>query len=677
MFRSLLIANRGEIACRVAATARRLGVRTVAVYSDADASSAHVAASDEAVRLGSPPASESYLNVERILSAARAAGAEAIHPGYGFLSENAEFAAACHAQGLVFVGPPAGAIRAMGDKREAKRLMREAAVPLIPGYDGGDEDLNELKRQAAAIGFPVLIKAALGGGGRGIRVVQEIGEFESALTACRREAKAAFSDDRVLLERYLPKARHIEVQVFADQHGRCVYLHERDCSAQRRHQKVIEEAPAPGLSQAQRRRMGEAAVAAAQAVGYVGAGTVEFLRVSEGEFYFMEMNTRLQVEHPVTEMITGLDLVEWQLRIAAGEPLPLAQSEIALNGHSFEARIYAEDPERDFLPSTGRIAHLSLPAHVAFQRRSEAPGAPDPAAVRIDGALRAGDEVTPFYDAMVAKLIVWGPDRASALTALREALAQIQLVGPANNVDFLQRLTESTEFSGSTIDTGWIGRQLPALLAPDPVTEPLLLAVACARVLSEEAAAETSDPWSHRQGWRLNGTGTRSLSFRTGKRELDVRVHYRRPAVGLEIPSGPVELRIDHADGTRLDLRVDAQIVLADAFRDGDALHVYARGHHQRFVTIDAMARAGLHEADEDRLVAPMPGKVIAVHATTGQRVTRGQALMVIEAMKMEHTIVAPHDGIVEDVRFGVGAQVSEGATLIGLGEAQGKVKTD
>ena len=674
MFRCLLIANRGEIACRVAATARRLGVHTVAVYSDADAGSAHVAACDEAIRIGAPAASDSYLNAERILAAAKASGAEAIHPGYGFLSENAAFAAACTGAGLAFVGPPADAIRAMGDKREAKRLMRQASVPLIPGYEGGDESLPELKAQAGVIGYPILIKAAQGGGGRGIRVVNEASQFEAALAACRREAMAAFADDHVLLERYLPAARHIEVQVFADRHGGCVYLHERDCSAQRRHQKVIEEAPAPGLSTRQRLLMGEAAVAAARAVGYEGAGTVEFLLVPDGGFFFMEMNTRLQVEHPVTEMITGQDLVEWQLRVAAGEPLPLPQDAIGLSGHAFEARIYAEDPDRDFLPATGRIAHLALPAHVAFCRHAPDAAGPDPALVRIDGAVRCGDDITAFYDAMVAKLIVWGPDRASALTGLREALRQVQLVGPANNVDFLLRLAESADFARSGIDTGWIGRELATLLAPDAQMQDLLLAAACARVLADESGAETSNPWSQRRGWRLNGLGARQLNLRTGPQERPqehrVRVEYHPQALMLVLASGPAQLQMDSVGPTRMALRVAGQAVLADVIGNGGALHVFVGGRHRRFVPIDPMARAGLDEADEDRLCAPMPGKVIAVHATAGQQVARGQALMVIEAMKMEHTIVAPHDGLIEEVRYGVGDQVDEGTTLIALAEA-------
>jgi len=445
MFNCLLIANRGEIACRIALTARRLGIRTVAVYSDADVGAAHLTACDEAIRIGSAAAGDSYLNVGHVLAAARASGAHAVHPGYGFLSENAQFALACERAGLIFVGPPAEAIRAMGDKREAKRLMRQAGVPLIPGYEGPDATAADLRLEAARIGYPVLIKAAQGGGGRGIRVVDAAGQFEAALAACRREALAAFSDDHVLLERYLPATRHIEVQVFADRHGGCVHLFERDCSAQRRHQKVIEEAPAPGLTDAQRLQIGDAAVAAARAVGYRGAGTVEFLLDDAGRFYFMEMNTRLQVEHPVTEMITGLDLVEWQLRVANGEALPLQQSQLQARGHAFEARIYAEDPERDFLPSTGVIRHLSLPAHVAFVRQAADATGPDPAPVRIDGAVREGSEVTPFYDAMVAKLITWGPDRARALEALRAALEQVQLVGPANNVDFLQRIAASAE----------------------------------------------------------------------------------------------------------------------------------------------------------------------------------------------------------------------------------------
>ncbi len=675
MFSSLLIANRGEIACRVAATARRLGIRTVAVYSDADAGSAHLAACDEAIPIGAAAAVDSYLNVDRILAAARASGAQAIHPGYGFLSENADFASACAAAGHVFVGPPPAAMRAMGDKRQAKSLMRQARVTLIPGYEGADADVKELLAQADRIGYPMLIKAAQGGGGRGIRRVDARDQFEAALDACRREAMAAFADDRVLLERFLPQARHVEVQVFADQHGQCIWLYERDCSAQRRHQKVIEEAPAPGLGEALRQRMGQAAVAAARAVGYVGAGTVEFLLAPGGEFYFMEMNTRLQVEHPVTEMITGLDLVEWQLRVAAGEPLPLAQAQIRAHGHAIEARIYAEDPEHDFMPAIGRIVHLALPAHVAFEGQARGAHGPDPAAVRIDAALRAGDPITPHYDAMVAKLIVWAPDRAGALQRLRQALQQVQLVGPANNVDFLQRIAASDEFGAGCIDTGWIGRAMDGLLAPDARVQPLLVAAASAWILAEEGHAATANPWSQPMGWRLNGVATRPLSLRTSPRgggELNVVVeypHHGSAAITLTLPSWRAPLQIESAGPMRLRLRVSGQAVDADVIRDGASLHVFVDGRHGRFVPVDAIARAGEVEASEDRLCAPMPGKVIAVHVTRGERVRRGQALLVIEAMKMQHTIVAPHDGIVEEVRYRIGDQVDEGEILASLSD--------
>jgi len=669
MFRSLLIANRGEIACRVAATARRLGIRTVAVFSDADAGSAHVASCDQAIPIGAPAAAHSYLNIDALLAAARAGKVEAVHPGYGFLSENAAFAEACDAAGLVFVGPPSEAIRAMGDKREAKRLMRLALVPLIPGYEGEDEDPDELRAQARRIGFPLLIKAAMGGGGRGIRIVSQAADFDAALAACRREALAAFGDGRVLLERHLAAARHIEVQVFADCRGECVYLHERDCSAQRRHQKIIEEAPAPGLSAGQRRGMGEAAVAAARAVGYRGAGTVEFLLDAAGDFHFMEMNTRLQVEHPVTEMITGLDLVEWQLRVAAGEPLPLSQAQIAENGHAFEARIYAEDPQRDFLPSTGRIVHLSLPPHVAFSYRAPGATAGEPAPVRIDAALRCGDQVTPHYDAMIAKLITWGPDRATALAVLRDALRQVQLAGPANNVDFLQALAASGDFSDARIDTGWIGRELPALLAEQAQPDPWL-AAACAQVLAEESASANADPWSQRRGWRLNGYGARHLNLRSGARQHAIRIEYRPHGAVLELASGALELQIESHAGAHLALRLGGQALQADVVRDGETLHAFVAGRHQRFLAIDPVAAAAEDEDGEDRLCAPMPGRVIAVHVSQGDRVARGQCLMVIEAMKMEHAVVAPHEGVVEELRFAVGDLVAEGATLIAIAPA-------
>ncbi|MFJ0672945.1 biotin carboxylase N-terminal domain-containing protein, partial [Bordetella bronchiseptica] len=473
MFSTLLIANRGEIACRVAATARRMGLRTVAVYSDADANARHVAACDVAVHIGGAEPRASYLRADAILQAARDTGAQAIHPGYGFLSENEGFAEAVAQAGMVFVGPPAGAIAAMGSKSAAKALMERAGVPLVPGYHGEDQDPQFLRQQADAIGYPVLIKASAGGGGKGMRVVEESAAFADALASCQREASASFGDDRVLIERYLQKPRHIEIQVFADSHGNCVYLFERDCSVQRRHQKVIEEAPAPGMTPERRRAMGEAAVAAARAVGYVGAGTVEFIAEPDGRFYFMEMNTRLQVEHPVTEMITGHDLVEWQLRVAAGQPLPAAQDELRLDGHAIEARIYAENPEKGFLPSIGTLAYLGLPAHTAFANGE----------VRVDGGVRMGDTITPYYDPMIAKLIVHGADREQARARMIQALAHTQAVGVQTNAAFLGRLMRDEAFATADLDTGLIERRRATLLPEPQPAGADVLALASAAVL--------------------------------------------------------------------------------------------------------------------------------------------------------------------------------------------------
>ena len=495
MFNKILIANRGEIACRVAATCKRLGIASVAVYSDADANAKHVAACDEAVHIGGATAAESYLRYERIIAAALATGAQAVHPGYGFLSENEDFAQACAAAGIAFIGPPVEAIAAMGSKAAAKALMHAAAVPLVPGYHGDDQDAKLLQREADAIGYPVLLKASAGGGGKGMRVVERSEDFAAALASCKREAASSFGNDRVLIEKYLTRPRHVEVQVFADQQGGTVYLFDRDCSVQRRHQKVLEEAPAPGLAAELRRAMGEAAVAAARAVNYVGAGTVEFIMTGASDFYFMEMNTRLQVEHPVTEMVTGLDLVEWQLRVASGEPLPLTQTQLKLDGHAIEARIYAEHPARGFLPSTGTLKHLRMPEGVEFAIGS--PGvAGSRAAVRIDSGVREGDTITPYYDPMIAKLIVHGATRAEALARMSRALRACEVVGPHTNVEFLQRIVTSEPFSSGDLDTGLIERHHAALFAP--VQKPFreAVALACAALLTREGGtAHGASPW--------------------------------------------------------------------------------------------------------------------------------------------------------------------------------------
>jgi 3-methylcrotonyl-CoA carboxylase alpha subunit len=673
MFNKILIANRGEIACRVAATARRLGVRTVAVYSDADAHARHVSVCDEAVRLGPAPARESYLRGERIVDIARALGAEAVHPGYGFLSENEDFAEACAKAGIAFIGPPPAAIRAMGSKSEAKALMEKAKVPLVPGYHGSEQDPAFLQREADRIGYPVLIKASAGGGGKGMRVVKSTAEFADALASCKREAAASFGDDRVLVEKYLERPRHIEIQVFCDAHGGALYLFERDCSVQRRHQKVLEEAPAPGMTAERRKAMGEAAVAAARAVGYVGAGTVEFIADPAGHFYFMEMNTRLQVEHPVTEMITGHDLVEWQLRVACGEALPVTQEALKIHGHAIEARIYAENPDKGFLPAIGTLTHMALPAAVEFQRNSDGEAFHDPAPVRIDAGVRAGDAISPHYDPMIAKLIVWGASREQALARMRGALAETHIVGLANNVDFLGRLVANHSFAIAQLDTGLIERERASLFPHEDKLPNEFLALACARVLADEATAVAADPWSWRNGWRLNATYTRELTFKSERGVHDVKVHYARDghARGYHFEHGglhaPLVIQPSPAGAasSRLTLLLADRTLHADVVRSGDDLHVFLGGRHRVLTVVDIIAHAGEGEAAEGRLSAPMPGKVIAVSAAKGARVARGTPLLVMEAMKMEHTIVAPADGVVEEILFGIGEQVTEGAALV------------
>ena len=679
MFKKILIANRGEIACRVAATARRMGVRTVAVYSDADANARHVAACDEAVHIGPAAAAQSYLVAERIIAAARATGAEAIHPGYGFLSENATFADALATASIVLIGPPASAMRAMGSKSAAKALMESARVPLVPGYHGDNQDPDFLRNEAARIGYPVLIKASAGGGGKGMRIVREAAEFDAALASCKREAKSSFRDDQVLIERYLTRPRHIEIQVFADTHGNCVYLHERDCSVQRRHQKVLEEAPAPGMSAERRRAMGEAAVAAAVAVNYVGAGTVEFIAEAgpngeAGEFFFMEMNTRLQVEHPVTEMITGFDLVEWQLRVAAGERLPKQQSELGINGHALEARIYAENPDKNFFPSTGTLKRLAMPAAVEFDR-----GIIDgtPAAVRIDSGVRPGDSITPFYDPMIAKLIVWGRDRGEALARMHAALGQTQIVGLSTNVAFLRRLMEDQAFATADLDTALIERQRATLLPPAAAPDAASLALAVAALLREEAARQGgirdksgADPWGAHNGWRMNLAYQRRIAL-GGTEAL---LTYRRDGTdGITLALGDDARRLviaaqqtgAGADAGAIRITWGDQVISGVVVQSGETLDVFSGGRHAQVEVPDPIAHAGGHDDDDARLTAPMPGKIVAVQVAKGAKVTKGTPLLVMEAMKMEHTVYAPDDGTVDELLYAVGDQVAEGAQLL------------
>jgi 3-methylcrotonyl-CoA carboxylase alpha subunit len=654
VFSKILIANRGEIACRVIRTARRMGVATVAVYSDADAGALHVAMSDEAQRIGPPPAGESYLNIDAIIAAARDSGTEAIHPGYGFLSENAEFAEACAAAGLVFIGPPAEAIRAMGSKAAAKALMQAHGVPVVPGYHGEAQDPGRLAEEAGRIGFPVMIKASAGGGGRGMRIVRKAEEFARALDGAKREAAGAFGDDRVLLERYLEQPRHIEVQVFGDSHGNIVHLHERDCSIQRRHQKVVEEAPAPGLEPKRRKAMGEAAVAAARAVGYVGAGTVEFI-VEEDAFYFMEMNTRLQVEHPVTEAVTGLDLVEWQLCVAAGETLPLAQEEIAVSGHAIEVRLYAENPERGFLPATGILHGLRFPAGEG---------------VRVDTGVKQGDAVTPFYDPMIAKIIAWADDRDDARRRLCRALADTAVLGVATNLGFLARVAADPDFSAGAVDTGFIERRREALLpAPCPPPDIALAAAALYRVLRDLAGS--ADPWSRRDGWRLNQPpAPQTISLRCGAAEASIDTTTIDTGWQLRIGGRDYAVTAEAGEDGRLAATLDGARSSAIVLQHAHRLAVFISGENWEFEIVDPLAPPEGADLGAGRLTAPMPGRVIELLVTPGAAVRKGQPLVVIEAMKMEHTIAAPHDGVVAAVNFAAGDLVEEGAELIALGEA-------
>ncbi len=665
MFRSLLIANRGEIACRIIRTARRLGIETIAVYSEADASARHVRLADRAFLLGPAAARESYLSVEKILAAAKASGAEAIHPGYGFLSENAEFAEACAREGIVFVGPSASAIRAMGSKSDAKSLMEKFDVPLTPGYHGDDQDPAHLAREADRIGYPVLIKASAGGGGKGMRRVDNAADFAAALASCKREAASSFGSDRVLIERYIERPRHIEVQVFGDTHGNYVYLFERDCSVQRRHQKVLEEAPAPGMTEERRAAMGRSAVRAAQSVNYAGAGTVEFIADQSGTFYFMEMNTRLQVEHPVTEKITGLDLVEWQLRVASGETLPKKQEELSIRGHAIEARIYAENPDAGFLPSTGRLIHLVPP------RESEL--------VRIDTGVEQGDAITPHYDPMIAKLIVWGADRSEALARMGSVLDHYEIVGVENNVEFLGRLVRTESFAKANLDTSLIERERAALLPEKRTVPESAWFVGAATELAKRTtvAAHEASPWAPLDGWRLAGKGAQLVTLRheDETRELFAtfvsKGHWDIGVGKAEAPA--TRVAFEQVDGHGLRVAIGASSVHATAVPDGSKLHLFIDGARWDLEVVDPL----YVEADADTHVgglrAPMPGKVIAHIASEGARVEKGAPLLVVEAMKMELTISAPRAGVVKRFLYGVGEQVSEGVELVTFEEEEKK----
>ncbi|KXF78250.1 3-methylcrotonyl-CoA carboxylase [Paramesorhizobium deserti] len=663
MFSRILIANRGEIAVRIIRTARRLGIGTVAVYSDADADALHVAMADEAVHIGPPAAAESYLKASRIIRAAQETGVEAIHPGYGFLSENPDFVEAVERAGLVFIGPSAASIRAMGLKDAAKRLMEKAGVPVVPGYHGEAQDLVVLATKAREIGYPVLIKARAGGGGKGMRRVDHPDDFAEALAAARREAKSAFGDDHVLVEKYIARPRHIEVQVFGDAHGNVVHLFERDCSLQRRHQKVIEEAPAPGMTDAMRAAMTQAAVKAAKAIAYRGAGTVEFIAdVSDGlkpdAFWFMEMNTRLQVEHPVTEMVTGLDLVEWQLRVASGEPLPLKQADIALSGHAFEARLYAEDPARGFLPAIGTLDHLHF-----------AETAADGATLRIDAGVREGDAIAPFYDPMIAKIIVHGKDRGTALSALGAALRETEIAGSVTNAAFLARLTAHEGFAAGDVDTGLIERDLDALTTPAEMPRGAReLAALVASGLIDRAASD--DPWGALAGYSHFNAPAYPMSLGPAGETERFAIAIDGPErFTLSAGDSSVALRL-RRDGRNLLLTGSGIFLQATAARTADGVTIFAGGTSRHFPVPNPLENAESEALPGERLTAPMPGLVKQVRVSPGDMVKKGQPLLVLEAMKMEHMIAAPHDGMVEEI-LAEGEQVREGTTLVRFAEEE------
>lgn len=662
MFSKILIANRGEIACRVIRTCRRLGIRTVAVYSEADADAQHVRQADEAVLIGGPRPADSYLRGDVILAAAKRTGAQAIHPGYGFLSENADFADAVAAAGMVFIGPSGTSMRKMGSKAGAKELMDAAGVPVVPGYTGEDQSPNTLSREAARIGFPLMIKAAHGGGGKGMRVVHRLEDFIGQLESCQREAANAFGRDRVLLERYVQSPRHIEIQVFADTHGHTLHLNERECSAQRRYQKVLEESPSPFLTPALRAAMGDAAVKAAQAIDYANAGTVEFIVDPDGRFYFMEINTRLQVEHPVTEMVTGLDLVEWQLRVAAGEPLPLAQDAIAQRGHAIEVRLYAEDPEAGFLPGSGRLESLLLPTPSAN--------------VRLDGGVIEGDVVTIFYDPMIAKLIVWGEDRPTALARLREALTDCDIVGPKSNIGFLEQLVRHPAVVEGRIDTGYLDRHLDEFMPAPSLTPDLQVAASVAVLLEQETSArrdaaasgDPGSPWAAADGWRLGHAGRRPLAFqhRDQRWEALGHGHAGRYIVEIEGTAHPV-------DGARLtagllELRIHDQARRLRIHRRGRRLTLHDGERRATLEVLPAYQRtAGGDSVGDGRIIAPMPGRVVVVKTRAGDSVDAGQELLVMEAMKMELAIRAPRAGVVAELRAAAGDFVEADTVLVAL----------
>lgn len=657
----ILIANRGEIACRIMKTAHKMGIECVAVYSDADEFSQHVQLADEAWYLGPSSAKESYLRADKILEIAKKSKASAVHPGYGFLSENADFANQCVESGIVFIGPPTSAIEAMGSKSEAKNIMSKANVPLVHGYHGDNQDEEFLQSEADRIGYPVLIKATAGGGGKGMRMVKNSSDFLPSLISCKREANSSFGDDKVLIEKYLTKPRHVELQVFADSFGNAIHLFERDCSVQRRHQKVIEEAPAPGLSDNTRKQMGKVAISAAKAINYQGAGTVEFLYDEDGSFYFMEMNTRLQVEHPVTEMITGLDLVEWQILVASGLPLPLTQEQVAITGHAFEARIYAEDPNNDFLPATGKVNYMAVPKESYH--------------VRVDSGIISGDTVSIFYDPMIAKLIVWDRDRHSALARLKGALNDFHVAGLTTNIEFLNKLASHESFANADLDTHFLDKYGEQLTVSSEVLPIELIAAATLQIMLKQSKSNLQNktdqfsPWNEKFGWRLNQDNHHQVEFRYKQQEISVIAHFREQtdsktqhfvfeveqqqlSVSGYIEDNSIHIKIDGKKVSIASAQVGLNLIL---FKNANAWELEVKDDSQM----------DLNQEEQANLTAPMPGTVISVLVSSGDRVKQGQSLLVMEAMKMEHTIKAHQAMQVKEVLYKVGELVDEGAELI------------
>ncbi len=664
MFHTILIANRGEIACRVIRTARKLGIRTVAVFSDADADAQHARLADEAHPIGGPRPQDSYLRGDAIIAVAKATGAQAIHPGYGFLSENPDFADAVAAAGLVFIGPPGHSMRKMGSKAGAKDLMAAAGVPVVPGYTGEDQDSAQLQQEANRIGYPLMIKAAYGGGGKGMRIVRSREEFSANLESCQREAKNAFGRERVLLERYVEHPRHIEFQIFADAHGNAIHLGERECSAQRRYQKVLEESPSPFLTPELRERMGAAAVLAARAIDYQNAGTVEFIVGKGGDFHFMEINTRLQVEHPVTEEVTGFDLVEWQLRVAAGETLPKTQEQIVQHGHAIEVRLYAEDPDAGFLPGSGTLSTLQLP--------------PSSRHVRLESGVVEGDTVTIFYDPMIAKLVAWDEDRPRALARLREALSQCRVRGPKSNVAFLERLIRHPAIVDADIDSGYLDRHLEEFFAPATDAPLLLVAAATARLLQQEAEARISAlrtpdptaPWNACDGWRLGAPGQRRLVFEHADRQIEILAAGNAGSYSIALDATRFEVAGARlADGT-LTLRIDGAMHRFHATAVGNMIDVHNGDRRLRLAQVETLHRDAVGGAGDDhRIRAPMPGRVVVIKANPGTALHAGDVVLVLEAMKMELALKAPRDGVIAEIRAQPGEFVEADTVLATLEE--------